>query len=82
MKENWADIFGYEGLYRVSTLGRVFAFNRVTLDGRRIGSRFRKPGVAGGGYLYVPLHKGGKAKNFYVARLVALAFIPNPLGKS
>ena len=33
------------------------------------------------GYLYVNLCKGGKPKNFFVHRLVALCFIPNPENK-
>ena len=32
------------------------------------------------GYEYVTLCKNGKAKNFKIHRLVAIAFIPNPLG--
>lgn len=35
----------------------------------------------GKGYLYVDLYKNGKKKRFYVHRLVAEAFIPNPFNK-
>lgn len=36
---------------------------------------------AGNGYLYVDLYKNNKAKRFYIHRLVAKAFIPNPENK-
>ena len=71
IKELWRDIVNYEGLYQVSSLGRVkslkFGKERILrlIDG-------------GKGYLIVNLHKDGKAKNHYVHRLIAEAFIPNP----
>ena len=73
---------GYEGLYEVSSLGRVKSLERI-IDG--IGRGFPRvkkesiltPGVAGNGYLFVNLSKDGLAKEYFVHRLVALAFIPN-----
>lgn len=65
--ELWKWIPGYEGLYMVSTHGRV----------KRNG-KIRKQSTYKSGYMYVGLHKNGKGKNWKIHRLVALAFIPNP----
>lgn len=70
-KEIWKDILGYEGLYQVSNFGRVKSFK----FGKE---RILKPGTNKYGYLIVILCKNGKVKHFYVHRLVAEAFIPNP----
>lgn len=43
--------------------------------------RFRKPTVSNSGYLRVKLWDGGKSKNCFIHRLVALAFVPNPGNK-
>ena len=68
--EKWKDIFGYDGMYQVSDLGRVrsLKFGRV---------KVLRPGKNKWGYLQVLLSKGGKCKNYKVHRLVASAFIPN-----
>lgn len=68
--EQWRDIFGYEGVYQVSDLGRVrsLKFGRVKVL-RSYKNR--------DGYLKVFLWKDGKRRNIYVHRLVANAFIPN-----
>ena len=71
--EQWKEVNGYEGLYEVSDQGNV----RNT----RIG-KILKPGKnKKTGYLYVNLCKNNKRKNFYIHRLVAQAFIPNPDNK-
>ena len=70
MIEEWRDIEGYEGLYMVSSLGRV---KSIGYDKERI----LKPGKIGYGYLQVCLFKDGKRKRYLVHRLVANAFIPN-----
>lgn len=72
--EQWADVAGYEGLYQVSTLGRVKSFQcreKIIV----------KPQLDNHGYLYVGLHKKGLAERFQVSRLVAVCFIPNPNNK-
>lgn len=74
--ENWKDIVGYEGLYRVSSLGRV-----MTLNYRHTGvERILKQQTDKGGYKCVTLTYGGR-KSYKVHRLVAEAFIPNPENK-
>ena len=66
--ERWKKIEGYEN-YSVSSEGRV----RNDRTGRLM-SLTTEPT----GYLRVGLCKNGKYKRFYVHRLVAEAFIPNP----
>lgn len=70
--EYWKDIQDYEGIYEVSTYGRV----RRKSTGYTHKQRLDKDG-----YVKVTLTVEGKAKDFKVHRLVALAFIPNPEGK-
>lgn len=70
-KEIWKPILNYEGLYEVSNWGRIKSFK----FGKE---RILKPGTNKYGYLIVILCKNGKVKHFYVHRLVAEAFIPNP----
>lgn len=72
--EVWRDICGYNGKYQESNYGRTKSF----CQGRVM---ILKPKIKDDGYLFVNLFKDGKQKNFYVHRLVALCFIPNPLGK-
>lgn len=67
MTEIWKDIEGYESLYQVSNLGRV-----------KRGNRFLKFEIINKGYVRVGLCKDGKQTRFFVHRLVAQAFIPNP----
>ena len=68
--EQWRDIFGYDGMYQVSDLGRVrsLKFGKV---------RMLRPQKNNNGYLIVGLCKDGKRKGITVHRLVANAFIPN-----
>ena len=73
MNEIWKNIENYEGLYQVSNLGQV----RSLKSGE---TKNLKPGNNGRGYLFVILYKDGKMKRLYLHRLVAKAFIPNPLG--
>lgn len=69
--EEWRDIKGYEGLYQVSTMGRVKSI--------RYGKeRILKPNEDGWGYFRVRLFKNGQRKAYKVHRLVAEAFLDNP----
>ena len=70
MKEIWKDCKGYEGLYQVSNLGRVW---NVKLQ------KYLKGSYNKDGYHQVYLTaKNGKRKTESVHRLVALAFLSNP----
>lgn len=66
------DIPGYEGLYLVTSCGKVWSYRR---------QKFLKPADNGHGYLYVMLCKDGTQKCRRINRLVAEAYIPNPEGK-
>lgn len=77
-EEIWKDIIGYEGLYQVSSLGRVRSLDRYDSRNCFWEGRILKLYTRKGGYLFVQLHLNGKGKNYLVHRLVAIAFIPNP----
>ena len=79
MGEIWKPIKGFDGYY-VSNYGRVA--NGKTLRGsKRSGQPLKIQKKCKSGRLYVALIKDGKQYNFYLSRLVAEAFIPNPEGK-
>lgn len=78
--ENWKDVVGYEGLYKVSDKGNVYSIGRIGAPGRKRGGRILKPGYDKDGYLRVYLCKNGKRKTRFIHRLVAGVFLPNPNG--
>ena len=78
--EQWKPVNGYEGLYEVSSHGRVRSVDRTVTrsDGqvhRRKGKLLRTPLSPGGGYPFVNLSTQGKHRIRYVHSLVAGAFI-------
>lgn len=80
-------VVGYEGLYEVDNLGRVFSIDRVKqvndngrIYDKPIAGRQMRQGLHSQGYKVVSLTKDGITKTCYVHRLVADAFIPNPNG--
>jgi len=66
--EIWKDIPDYEGLYQVSSQGRI-----------RNNKKIRKLTLRKDGYLHIPLSKNGVTKYFLIHQLVAKTFIDNPL---
>lgn len=86
MKEVWKDVVGYEGIYRVSSLGRVRSLDHFVKhsNGRdRIQKgRFLKRQFSLKGYFFVSLSRSKKRFHTGVHRLVAMAFIKNPNNKS
>ncbi len=83
MDEIWKDIEGYEGLYQVSSLGRVKSLKRQVVNtvGFRIVPESYLRGRLRYGYRIVSLCKFGEVNRCMVHRLVAQAFIPNPENK-
>lgn len=84
MEEIWKDIVGYEGSYSVSNLGIVKGLNRVVKysDGRtyRYGDKLLRLNInKRNGYCCVHLYKNQIRKAEKIHRLVAEAFIENPL---
>ena len=67
--ELWKDIKGYEGIYQISNLGKVYSLKS---------KKFLKSQFNNKGYVTIDLYKGGKGKRFFVHRLVAQAFLSNP----
>lgn len=65
MEKKWADIKGFEGLYKVSNYGEVFSIRA---------NKILKP-YLNGGYLRIGLSKNGKRTAKMVHVLVAEAFI-------
>lgn len=85
--EEWRDVVGYEGLYKVSSYGRIASISTeysqiqfgemcVRQHERKIISSYipkKSP------YFRVSLSRDGKKKSYLVHRLVAASFLPNPL---
>lgn len=81
MTEEWKDIKGYEGLYQVSTLGRVRSLPRISIQGHQLQGKYLIPQKRSG-YFYTCLHKEGVRSKYLMHRLVATTFIPNPENKA
>ena len=86
--EEWRDIEGYEGLYQISNMGRVKSLEKTcnTYNGkgefcRTVKERIRVQSFTHAGYLQVCLSKNGIHKTQRIHRLVAKAFLDNPLNK-
>jgi len=77
-EEIWKDIPGYEGLYQVSNLGRVYSLPKewVTAKGTLIchKGKILKTGDTGS-YLYLNLSINGNSKSYFIHQLVAMAFL-------
>jgi len=75
--EIWKDIKGYEGLYQISSLGRVNSLSRLTNSSNRLLSeKTLKPTTNRKGYLQISLSKDGyKRKTITIHQLVAIAFL-------
>ena len=69
MDEIWKDIPGYEGRYLVSNYGRVYS---------HFHERILTPKTSGRGYQGITLRYRGIKQRFYIHRLVAECFLPQP----
>lgn len=71
MQEEWRPVIGYEGYYEVSNFGGLVSLHK---------GRIKKTPVKAK-YLNSFLYKEGESRNFYIHRLVAVAFVANPMKK-
>jgi hypothetical protein len=72
--ENWKDIDGYEGLYKISSLGNVKSTHKKI-------EIILKPKKDKYGYLTFTLAKNSAKRSQTIHRSVAIAFIDNPENK-
>lgn len=83
--EIWKPVKGFEGVYEVSSLGRVKSLSRVSVNknniSRRLKSRIRKGTSDKDGYLKVNLKHKPKNTNAFIHRLVGQSFVQNPDNK-
>jgi hypothetical protein len=77
--EIFKDVVGYEGLYKISNLGRVKALNKNGNNKKKDIIRIQR--VNQFGYLTFNICKNNKKKFIQIHRLVAESFIPNPENK-
>lgn len=80
----WKPIFGYEGIYEVSSNGEVRTVSGKTteseLHGTRVwNQRVLKQKTDKNGYKRVSLYKNKSSKTWLVHRLVATAFLDKPV---
>ena len=79
---SWVKIKGYEEFYEISSNGEIRSKDRTLTD--KIGrtrswkGKILNPGIAQNGYYRVTFSINKKRKQFYIHRLIAEYFIPNP----
>lgn len=73
--EEWKDIPDFEGIYQVSSLGRVKSLDRINTDGRRSKGRPIVPVVSSRGYPTIRLYHGGKRVYKQLSTTVAEIFL-------
>lgn len=82
MTEEWKDIFGYEGYYKISNTGKILSLERYVKGQRnnlRIQhSRLLKASINQDNYYCIVLYKYSKKKTWLIHRLVAIHFVDNP----
>ena len=79
MKEVWKDVHGFEEAYQVSNFGRIKRKERTDSNNRTHKERIMSPSMYSNGYMNVELRMNIKKRRTSVHRLVAEAFIDNPL---
>ena len=67
--EEFIDIKDYEGLYKINKKGDILIVKS---------NKIKKAQLDKDGYYRISLHKNNMYKRFFIHRLIALHFIPNP----
>lgn len=80
-EEVWRNIVGYEGLYQISSIGRVKSLARTTPQKKVLAEKMLSQGIDSDGYPQVGLCKIGVVKPWKVHRLVCLMFHRNTHSK-
>lgn len=75
--EIWKDIIGFEGLYMISSFGRVKSLKKETKNGHCKKDKILRARIDKKGYNHYALKKDHKVYERKAHRLVAEAFIPN-----
>ena len=83
--EIWKQVKGYEGIYEISSIGRLKRLSKTYTDKNGV-TYSKKESITIGqktkqGYLRTGLTKNGVRTKYLVHRLVAESFIPNPENK-
>lgn len=78
MQEIWKDVTGYEGIYQVSNYSRVKKIGYIKTTKVE---HIKKQTVGKTGYYVISIWKKNKSRVVKVHRLIAEAFIENPLNK-
>ena len=79
--ENWKPVVGYEGLYEVSDLGRMWSLERVNTRGYHRSGQYLTPYLDEVGRPRVTLTSGTIRRTRHIHQLVLSAFVgPCPIG--
>lgn len=80
--EEWRPVPGYEGIYEVSSLGRVRSLprERICKNGvvKKLKGKFLRQSESAGGYLKVGLWDERGGRTFHVHKVVMLGFVGEP----
>ena len=83
--EQWEDLIGYVGYYKISDLGRVLSLDRkiICTNGRKMvyKGKILQNHIGKRGYYVTDVKVDLVRKTFTIHRLIAINFIPNPLNK-
>lgn len=81
IEEEWRDVYGYEGIYEVSNLGRIKSLSRKRVNGSGYyiqKEKILKQAMTSTGYKMIGFSVNKARKYFKVHRLVAMAFLGLP----
>lgn len=80
--EEWKDVVGFEGRYMVSSKGRVISLYRIIINSKgvkhTVNAKILNYNKDKNGYITITLCRNNYDRPYYLHRLMAEAFIPNP----